>query len=119
MPKCLPADFHGYVAYFSYNCHVNINGHEYAKPQLEKTNIGCQELDNSIMACEGPAHLQIIPDGLDESRTDAVIDKRMSRLSSAFTKASRKAGYRYPCVGNTGLRQISFRGFDGKDVDKV
>ncbi|MCY4228057.1 MAG: hypothetical protein OXF20_10295 [Gammaproteobacteria bacterium] len=71
------------------------------------------------MACEGPAHLQTIPDGLDESRTDAVIDKRMSRLSSTFTKANCKAGYRYPYVGNTGLRLISFRGLDGKDVDKV
>lgn len=82
-------------SYFPYTCRVNLNGHEYAKRQLDKAGIGYEALDNGVLRCDDPARLQAILDGLDERAIARVIDKWLGRLPSPFTDADRQAGFGY------------------------
>jgi hypothetical protein len=47
-------------SYFPYNAKLCINGHEYAKRQLDRRGIRYEALDNGILSCEEPAVLQRI-----------------------------------------------------------
>jgi hypothetical protein len=51
-------------AYAPYPIWIWLNGHEWAKRQLEKTGIGYEALDNGLRSCENPAGLQKICDRL-------------------------------------------------------
>ena len=74
---------------------MNLNGHEYAKRQLDKAGIGYEALDNGVLRCDDPERLQAILDGLDEQAIARVIDKWLARLPSPFTDADRQAGFGY------------------------
>lgn len=82
-------------SYFPYTCRVNLNGHEYAKRQLDKRGIRYQALDNGVLSCEDPARLQAIMNDLDEHKIAQVIDKWLRKLPSPFTAEDRQAGYEY------------------------
>ena len=52
-----------FCSYFPYNAKHCLNGHEYAKRQLENKGIEYQALDNGVLSCADPARLQSICDG--------------------------------------------------------
>jgi len=84
-----------FCSYFPYNAKLCLNGHEYAKRQLEREGIDYEALDNGIRSCTNPKRLQHICDGLSAARIDALMRKWLSRLPHPFPSADRAAGYRY------------------------
>src|SRR6266576_1233528 len=65
---CVDEDFGPFFikfcSYFPYNAKLCLNGHEYAKRQLEREGIPHQALDNGVLSCADPKRLQEICDGL-------------------------------------------------------
>jgi hypothetical protein len=84
-----------FASYFPYNAKLCLNGHEYAKKQLEKEGIAFTALDNGIQACADPQRLQAICDALSADKIDALLRKWLRRLPHPFTADDRRAGYRY------------------------
>jgi hypothetical protein len=84
-----------FSSYFPYNGKVVINGHEYAKRQLERRGIAYKALDNGVLQCADPAALQRICDGLSQKKIDRVVRKWFARLPHPFPASDRAAGYRY------------------------
>jgi hypothetical protein len=96
---CLDRDFGPFFlkfgSYFPYTAKLCINGHEYAKQQLAKRNIGFEALDNGVLRCDDPNRLQAICDGLSAEKIDALLRKWLRLLPHPYTAADRRAGYRY------------------------
>jgi hypothetical protein len=84
-----------FSSYFPYTVRVCLNGHEYAKRQLQKAGIAFEALDNGIRRCDDPQRLQQLLDELDEVRIEALVRKWLARLPHPFTAADQAAGYRY------------------------
>jgi hypothetical protein len=84
-----------FCSYFPYNAKLCINGHEYAKRQLEKRGIRHEALDNGILACEDAKRMQRICDGLCAEKIDALLRKWLRRLPYPFSPEDRRAGFRY------------------------
>lgn len=96
---CVDKDFGPFFiklsSYFPYNGKLLINGHEYAKRQLDNRGIGYEALDNGVLSCEDPAALQRICDGLTANKIDRLLRKWLRRLPHPFTREDRAAGFRY------------------------
>lgn len=96
---CVDRDFGPFFlkfcSYFPYSGKLCLNGHEYAKRQLEREGIAYEALDNGVLSCRNPRRLQAICNGLSGNRIDALLRKWLARLPHPFTGADRKAGYRY------------------------
>lgn len=96
---CMDRDFGPFFlkfsSYFPYNGRLCINGHEYAKRQLEAEGIGFEALDNGILRCDDPVRLQKICDDLSAEKIDRLARKWFSILPHPFTAQDRQAGYRY------------------------
>jgi hypothetical protein len=86
-----------FCSYFPYNARLCINGHEWAKRQAAKAGIEFTALDNGFASTDDPAALQAICDRLGAAQIQALLDKWLAILPSAFTDADRAAGYRYEC----------------------
>jgi hypothetical protein len=84
-----------FCSYFPYNAKLCINGHEYAKCQLERQGVAYQALDNGVQTCANPKRLQAICDGLSADKIDALLRKWLRRLPHPFPARDRQAGYRY------------------------
>jgi len=84
-----------FCSYFPYNAKLCLNGHEYAKQQLEREHIAYQALDNGIRSCADPKRLQQICDALSAAKIDALLRKWLRRLPHPYPAADRAAGYRY------------------------
>ena len=84
-----------FSTYFPYNAKLCINGHEYAKQQLQQKGIGFEALDNGILSCDDPKRLQAICDGLSAAKIDALLRKWLRLLPHPYSPADRRAGYRY------------------------
>jgi hypothetical protein len=84
-----------YCSYFPYNAKLCINGHEYAKRQLDKKAIPYEALDNGILSCQDPQRLQEIADGLSAERICDLLCKWQARLPYPFASEDTAAGYRY------------------------
>ncbi len=84
-----------FSSYFPYNGKLLINGHEYAKKQLERRGIGYEALDNGVLRCDDPAALQRICNGLTARKIDRLARKWFARLPHPFPASDRAAGYRY------------------------
>jgi hypothetical protein len=84
-----------FCSYFPYNARLCINGHEWAKRQAEKKGIAFTALDNGFATVDDPAGLQALCHGLGPEQVQALLDKWLALLPSAFTDADRDAGYRY------------------------
>ena len=69
-PFCLK-----FCSYFPYNAKLCLNGHEYAKRQLEREGIAYEALDNGIRSCADPKRLQQICDSLSAAKIDALLRK--------------------------------------------
>src|SRR5262249_34898411 len=61
-----------FCSYFPYNAKLCLNGHEYAKRQLERAGIQYQALDNGIQSCADPKRLQSICASLSAEKIDAL-----------------------------------------------
>jgi len=96
---CVDEDFGPFFlkfcSYFPYNAKLCLNGHEYAKRQLEREKIPYQALDNGIQSCTKPQRLQAICDSLSAGKIDALLRKWLRRLPHPFPARDRQAGYRY------------------------
>jgi hypothetical protein len=84
-----------FCSYFPYNAKLCLNGHEYAKRQLERAGIRYAALDNGIQSCADPKRLQSICDSLSAEKIDALLRKWLRRLPHPFPARDRQAGYRY------------------------
>jgi len=96
---CVDEDFGPFFlkfcSYFPYNAKLCLNGHEYAKRQLEREKISYQALDNGIHSCAIPKRLQAICDSLSADKIDGLLRKWLRRLPHPFPASDRQAGYRY------------------------
>jgi hypothetical protein len=96
---CVDRDFGPFFlkfsTYFPYNAKLCLNGHEYAKRQLEQKGIQFEALDNGVLRCDHPKRLQTICDGLNAEKIDALLRKWLRKLPHPFTATDRRAGYRY------------------------
>jgi hypothetical protein len=93
-----------FSGYFPYTARICLNGHEYAKRQLDKEGIAYEPLDNGILSCEAPERLQQILDAFDEAKIEGVARKWFERLPHPFTEADREAGFTY----NLSILQAEF-----------
>ena len=84
-----------FSSYFPYTARINLNGHEYAKRQLEKEGIAFEALDNGVLSCADPERLQQILEELDETKIERVVRKWFDRLPHPFTADDQAAGFRY------------------------
>lgn len=84
-----------FCTYFPHNAKLCLNGHEYAKRQLAQKGIGYDAPDNAILACEDPAALQQICDGLSPDKVEKLLRRWLARLPHPYTAADRRAGFRY------------------------
>jgi hypothetical protein len=84
-----------FCTYFPYTAKLCLNGHEYAKKQLDNKGIGYEALDNGILSCENPRRVQLICDGLSAENIDGLLRKWFRKLPHPFTPKDRQAGYRY------------------------
>jgi DNA-binding HxlR family transcriptional regulator len=96
---CVDRDFGPFFlkfcSYFPYSGKLCLNGHEYAKRQLERAGIEYEALDNGVLSCRSPRRLQSICNGLSAAKIDALLRKWLAKLPHPFTAEDRKAGYRY------------------------
>lgn len=90
-------------AYAPYPIWLYLNGHEWAKRQLEKKGIGYEALDNGFRSCDEPEELQRICDRLGPGAVKSFFWKWLWRLPSPFNEKDFKAGYVY---------ELAFRQFE-------
>lgn len=82
-------------AYAPWPVWLYLNGHEWAKRQLDKAGIGYQALDNGFRSCDDPAALQRVCDRLGPGAVKSFFWRWCLRLPSPFTPSDRRAGYVY------------------------
>ena len=82
-------------AYAPFPIWLWLNGHEWAKRQLEKAGIAYQALDNGFRTCADPEALQKICDRLEPAAVKNFLWRWQARLPSPFTPADLRAGYIY------------------------
>ena len=70
-----------------------LNGHEWAKRQLEKRNLAYEALDNGFLSCADPVKLQQVCDSLGAEDIDRVFRKWLRRLPLPLRPEDREAGY--------------------------
>jgi hypothetical protein len=94
-------------AYAPYPIWIYLNGHEWAKRQLEKAGIKYEALDNGFRSCEDPTRLQETCDRFGSGVVKSFFWRWFHRLPSPLTKADLKAGYVY---------DLAFRQFEVSDT---
>jgi len=81
--------------YTPFPVRVCLNGHEWAKRQLEKEGINYQSLDNGFLSCENPEILQKMCNKLGPGQIEVFFRKWIQRLPFPVTENDIKAGYRH------------------------
>ncbi|HZD70564.1 MAG TPA: hypothetical protein VFA45_17220 [Actinomycetes bacterium] len=94
-------------AYAPYPIWLWLNGHEWAKRQLEKAGIAYEALDNGFRSCSDPVRLQRICDRLGPRAIHEFFRRWFVRLPSPFRHEDVAAGYRY---------DLAFRQFEVSDT---
>lgn len=82
-------------AYAPFPIWLWLNGHEWAKRQLEKARISYEALDNGFRSCADPVRLQEICDRLGATEVESYVTRWLHLLPSPFTPADFEAGYGY------------------------
>ena len=82
-------------AYAPFPIWLYLNGHEWAKRQLENAGIAYEALDNGFRSCADPQALQKICDRLGPGAVRSFFWRWHARLPSPFTTADLRAGYVY------------------------
>ena len=80
-------------SYAPWGTKLCLNGHEWAKRQLDKMGIAYQALDNGFLSCADPKKLQEICDSLGPEQIEAVFRKWLKRLPLPLRTEDRAAGY--------------------------
>ncbi len=104
--ECGPA-FWKTNSYPPYPIWIYLNGHEWAKRQVEKAGIKYEALDNGFSSCADPVKLQQICDRFGVGVAQSFFWRWQQRLPSPFSKADLRAGYVY---------QLAFRQFEVSDT---
>ena len=89
--------------YAPYPVWIWLNGHSWAKRQLEKAGVSYESLDNGFRSCADADFLQGTCDRLGANAAEAFFGRWLQRLPSPFTAKDVKAGYRY---------EMAFRQFE-------
>ena len=82
-------------SYLPYPVRLYLNGHEWAKRQLERVGIAFTALDNGFHWCAEPGRLQQVCDALGPADVQAFFDRWVERLPWPLDAAARAAGYRH------------------------
>ena len=80
-------------SYAPWGTKLCLNGHEWAKRQLEKKHIAYEALDNGFLSCADPPKLQAICDSLGPEQIERVFQKWLKRLPVPLRPQDRAAGY--------------------------
>jgi len=80
-------------SYFPYPVKVCLNGHEWAKRQLDKEGIQYESLDNGFLSCADPVRLQKICASLGPAQIEAMFHKWICRIPWHMNEEDRAAGY--------------------------
>jgi hypothetical protein len=80
-------------SYAPWSIKLCLNGHEWAKRQLDKRGIRYEALDNGFLSCSQPARLQQICDSLGPEDIDRVFRKWLGRIPLPLSPEDRRAGY--------------------------
>src|ERR1035438_3881630 len=80
-------------SYAPWSMKLCLNGHEWAKRQLEKKKIAYEALDNGFLSCAEPEKLQQICDSLGPEDIDRVFRKWLRRIPLPLRPQDREAGY--------------------------
>jgi len=80
-------------SYAPWSTKLCLNGHEWAKRQLEKKKVGYEALDNGFLSCAEPGKLQQICDSLGPKEIDRVFRKWLKRIPLPLRPEDRAAGY--------------------------
>ena len=84
-----------FSSYPPFNVRVWLNGHEWAKRQLDHRRVSYESLDNGFLSCADPTRLQRTCDQLSPDDIDAFFRKWLRRLPHPFTADDRRVGFRY------------------------
>jgi hypothetical protein len=80
-------------SYAPWSTKLCLNGHEWAKRQLEKRKIAYEALDNGFLSCAAPEQLQQICGSLGPQDIDRVFRKWLKRIPLPLRPPDREAGY--------------------------
>ncbi|MGH9763661.1 MAG: hypothetical protein ACREDR_37290, partial [Blastocatellia bacterium] len=94
-------------AYAPYPIWIWLNGHEWAKRQMEKKHIKYEALDNGFLSCDDPSLLQKTCDRLGAGAVKSFFWRWFNRLPSPLTKKDTRAGIVY---------EMAFRQFEVSDT---
>ncbi len=96
---CVDRDFGPFFlklcSYFPYNGKICLNGHEYAKRQLDRRGIAYEPLENGFLTCADPRQLQKICEGLSDKKIRTFVQKWFRRLPHPFPRKDQSLGIRY------------------------
>jgi hypothetical protein len=80
-------------SYAPWGTKLCLNGHEWAKRQLEKKGIAYEALDNGFLTCADPQKLQEICDSLGPEDIDRLFRKWLERIPLPLRPEDRAVGY--------------------------
>ncbi|HVS82182.1 MAG TPA: hypothetical protein VHE60_10650 [Pyrinomonadaceae bacterium] len=80
-------------SYAPWGIKLCLNGHEWAKRQLNKEGIGYEALDNGFFSCADPKRLPEICDSLGPDQIDRLFRKWLERIPLPLRTGDRQAGY--------------------------
>jgi hypothetical protein len=94
-------------AYAPWPIWIWLNGHDWAKRQLEKARVEYEALGNGFRSCADPLRLQRTCDRLGPGAVQSFFWRWYWRLPSPFTREDLRAGYVY---------ELAFRQFEVSDT---
>jgi hypothetical protein len=80
-------------SYAPWSLKLCLNGHEWAKRQMEKQGIAFETLDNGFLSCADPQKLQQTCDRLGPEDLNRLFRKWLDRLPLPLSPTDREAGY--------------------------
>jgi hypothetical protein len=81
--------------YFPFPVRICLNGHEWAKRQLQKLGICFEALDNGFLSCANAEEVQRLCDRLGPEQIELLFAKWQQRLPWPLSVADRQAGYHH------------------------
>ncbi len=80
-------------SYAPWGIKLCLNGHEWAKRQLEKRGIVYEALDNGFLSCAEPGKLQEVCDSLGPEQIECLFRKWLKRIPLPLRPEDRQSGY--------------------------
>jgi hypothetical protein len=80
-------------SYAPWGTKLCLNGHEWAKRQLNSKGIAYEALDNGFLSCAEPRKVQAICDSLGPEQIEGVFRKWLQRIPLPLREQDRRAGY--------------------------